>query len=73
MDDTFAQTASTTWEPAGHAKVVSTSAKDLLEDGNKYREEETLTGDEARVAEVADVGWPRLSDRVNDFPPATPS
>jgi hypothetical protein len=54
-----------------HAKVVSTAAKDLIEDGNKYREERTLTSNESRVAEVQDVEWPKLLDPVDDIPPAT--
>jgi hypothetical protein len=54
-----------------HAKVVSTRAKDLINDGNKYSEEPPLTGDESRVAEVRDVEFPKLLDPVDDLPPAT--
>lgn len=54
-----------------HAKVVSTRAKDLLGDGNKYREDEPLTGNESRVAEVKNVKFPKLLDPVDDLPPAT--
>jgi hypothetical protein len=54
-----------------HAKVVSTAAKDLIEDGNAYREEATLTSNESRVAEVRDVNWPKLLDPIDDLPPAT--
>jgi len=57
--------------PGRHAKVVSTAAKDLIEDGNKYTSQPPLTGNEARVAEVANVQWPELLDRVDDVPPAT--
>jgi hypothetical protein len=57
--------------PGRHAKVVSTAAKDLIEDGNKYREERPLTGNESRVAEVADAQWPTLLELVDDVPPAT--
>jgi hypothetical protein len=57
--------------PGRHAKIVSTAAKDLLEDGAAYRAEPPLTGDESRVAEVKDVAWPTLLDPVDDLPPAT--
>jgi hypothetical protein len=54
-----------------HAKVVSTRARDLINDGNRYRAEPPLTGDESRVAEVRDVPFPRLLEPVDDLPPAT--
>jgi hypothetical protein len=57
--------------PGRHAKVVSTRAKDLINDGNKYRAEEPLTGDESRVAEIRDVKFPKLLDPVDDLPPTT--
>ncbi len=57
--------------PNRHAKVVSTKAKDLLGDGNKYHPEVPLTGDESRVAEVHDVAFPRVLDPIDDLPPAT--
>jgi len=57
--------------PGRHAKVVSTKAADLLADGNKYRQEPPLTGDESVVAEVASVEWPALLSPVDDQPPAT--
>jgi hypothetical protein len=57
--------------PNRHAKVVSTRAKDLINDGNKYHEEVPLTGDESRVAEVHDIAFPRLLEPVDDLPPAT--
>ncbi|HZT82665.1 MAG TPA: G8 domain-containing protein, partial [Gemmataceae bacterium] len=57
--------------PGRHAKVVSTRAKDLINDGSAYREEKGLTGDESRVAEVRDVPFPKLLDPVDDLPPAT--
>jgi hypothetical protein len=53
------------------AKVVSTRAKDLIDDGSKYKEELGLTGDESRVAEVKDIPWPKVLDPVDDLPPAT--
>jgi hypothetical protein len=54
-----------------HAKVVSTAAADLMNDGNEYREERPLTANESRVAEVSNVRWPKLLDPVDDVPPAT--
>jgi hypothetical protein len=54
-----------------HAKVVSTRAKDLINDGSKYRSEPPLTGDESRVAEVHDTPFPQLLDPVDDRPPTT--
>ena len=54
-----------------HAKIVSTKTKELHEDGNQYREEALLTGDESRVAEVQNVEFPKLLDPVDDLPPAT--
>lgn len=57
--------------PGRHAKVVSTAATDLLQDGNTYREEKPLTGDESRVAEVSTATWPKLLDPIDDVPPAT--
>src|SRR5262249_5092551 len=54
-----------------HAKVVSTKANDFRADGQNYREESLLTGDESRVAEVHDMEFPRLLDPVDDLPPAT--
>jgi hypothetical protein len=57
--------------PGRHAKIVSTAASDLINDGHEYREERPLTGDESRVAEVHDVEWPELLHPVDDLPPAT--
>jgi len=57
--------------PNRHAKVVSTHAKDLLNDGSKYRAEPPLTGEAARVAEVAGIAFPQLLDPVDDLPPTT--
>ena len=56
--------------PGRHARVVSSRAKDLLSDGNDYRELPPLTGDESRVAEVAAIEFPELLDTVDDLPPA---
>ena len=57
--------------PGKHAKVVSTRAKDLLADGNKYAKETDLTGDESVVAEVRNVNFPKLLHPIDDLPPAT--
>jgi hypothetical protein len=56
--------------PGRHAKVVSTRARDLIDDGD-YHEDPPLTGDLSRVTEVRDVSFPRLLDPVEDRPPAT--
>jgi hypothetical protein len=53
------------------AKVVSTRARDLINDGNKYKAEPPLTGDESRVAEVRNIAFPQLLDPIDDLPPAT--
>jgi hypothetical protein len=54
-----------------HAKEVSTRAKDLINDGSRYRAEPPLTGDESRVAEVRDIAFPTLLKPVDDLPPTT--
>jgi len=57
--------------PGRHAKIVSRTAKPILADGNKYHEEAPLTGDEAVVAEVSSLTWPKVLDPIDDLPPAT--
>ena len=57
--------------PGLHAKVVSTRAPDTKNDGNVYRPEPPLTGDESVVATVKDVDFPQLLDPVDDHPPVT--
>lgn len=57
--------------PGRHAKIISTAAKDLMKDGNKYKTEPPLTGDESVVAEVTDVSMPQLLFPTDDVPPAT--
>lgn len=54
-----------------HAKVASTRARDLIEDGAAYRAEPPLTGDLSRVTEVSDVEFPTLLTPANDLPPVT--
>jgi hypothetical protein len=57
--------------PGRHAKVASVNAKDLLGDGNKYRDDVPLTGRKSRVAEVKDVEFPKIPALVDELPPAT--
>jgi hypothetical protein len=57
--------------PNRHAKVELTNAKDFGADGQKYREDQPLTGAESQVAEVTGVAFPKLLDPVDDLPPAT--
>jgi hypothetical protein len=57
--------------PGKHAKIISTKANALKKPGEIYRQEAPLTGDEAVVAEVSDVSWPKVLDPVDDIPPAT--
>lgn len=57
--------------PGRDARIISTSAKPLLADGNTYRQEAPLTGDESVVTEVKNVPWPKVLDPVDDLPPAT--
>lgn len=54
-----------------HALVVSTKSPEFLAGGQEFRSEPGITGDQARVAEVTGVEWPRLLDPVDDVPPAT--
>ncbi|MDH3583473.1 MAG: G8 domain-containing protein [Phycisphaerae bacterium] len=57
--------------PGRHAKVISTRARDLKTDGNDYRADPPLTGDESVAAEVTGIQFPRVLDPVDDQPPAT--
>lgn len=57
--------------PGRHAKVVSTRAKDLLSDGNKYQPVPPLTGNESVTSEVSGIQFPKLLDPIDDLPPAT--
>ena len=57
--------------PGRHAKVVSTRARDLMDDGSAYRADPPLTGDLSRVAEVRDVEFPTLLEPGSDLPPVT--
>jgi hypothetical protein len=54
-----------------HAKVVSTKASELQQDGLKYKEDPNLTGDQSRAAEIDKVSFPKLLEPIDDLPPAT--
>jgi hypothetical protein len=54
-----------------HAKVVSTRAKDWKNDGNEYRPDPPLTGDESLAAAAKDVQFPQLLNPIDDQPPVT--
>jgi hypothetical protein len=57
--------------PGKHAKVISSRAKDLLGDGNKYSKEKGLTGDESLATKVSGIDFPELLSPVDDLPPCT--
>jgi len=57
--------------PGKTAKVMSSKVPEVMESGDKYREEPNLTGKSTRVTEVKDVPFPKLLDPVDDLPPAT--
>jgi hypothetical protein len=60
------------WYGTGrHALVVSSRSPEFKVDPTKFHPESPLTGDESRVAEVANVAFPQLLDPVDDLPPAT--
>lgn len=54
-----------------HARVVSAKSSEVRSEGNLYKSEPPLTGDESRVLEVRDVQFPQLLDPVDDLPPST--
>lgn len=57
--------------PGKTALVVSTKSPDFTREPGRFRSEANLTGNESRVAEVADVAFPKLLEPVDDLPPAT--
>lgn len=57
--------------PGRDARIYSKLAKKELAAGGKYESIAPLTGDDALVAEVADVAFPELLTPVDDLPPAT--
>jgi hypothetical protein len=54
-----------------HAKIVTIRSAHLRFDRLKYDALPALAGEEARVAEVKDVAFPKLLDPVDDLPPTT--
>lgn len=54
-----------------HARVVSAKSGEVRSEGNSYKSDPPLTGDESRVLEVRDVSFPQLLDPVDDLPPST--
>jgi hypothetical protein len=57
--------------PGRTALVVSVKSGDFKAAPDKFRKEAPLTGDESRVAEVANVPFPQPTAPVDDLPPAT--
>lgn len=57
--------------PGRHARVVSAKSSEARAEGNTYKSDPPLTGDESRVIEVRDIPFPRLLDPVDDLPPTT--
>ncbi|HJZ58759.1 MAG TPA: hypothetical protein VKE74_27700, partial [Gemmataceae bacterium] len=57
--------------PGRDAMVVSTRSGEYKADPTKFHAETPLTGDESRVAEVANITFPQPLDPVDDLPPAT--
>jgi len=57
--------------PGRTAKLASTSATDLMNDGTTWRKDAPLTGDESVVAELGEVPFPQLLDPVDDLAPTT--
>lgn len=55
-----------------HAKIVSIKSGELrVQDSSKFQSQPPLTGNESRVTEVGDVGFPELLHPIDDTPPAT--
>jgi hypothetical protein len=57
--------------PGRTAKVASKLADGLMHDGNIWREERPVTGDESVVTEVRDIPFPTLLEPIDDLPAAT--
>ena len=57
--------------PGKTAQVVSIRSPEFKANPRAYRVAPPLTGDESRVAEVADIQFPQLLTPVDDLPPAT--
>jgi hypothetical protein len=54
-----------------HARVVSAKSGEVRAEGNSYKSDSPLTGDESRVLEVRDVPFPQLLNPIDDLPPST--
>ncbi len=54
-----------------HARIVSAKSSEVRSEGNSYKSDPPLTGDESRVLEVRDIAFPQLLDPVDDLPPST--
>jgi hypothetical protein len=60
------------WYGSGrHARVVSAKSSEVRAEGNSYKSDSPLTGDQSRVLEVRDVPFPQLLDPIDDLPPST--
>jgi len=60
------------WYGSGrHARVVSAKSREVRAEGNAYKSDAPLTGDESRVLEVRDVSFPQLLNPHDDLPPST--
>jgi hypothetical protein len=57
--------------PGRTALVVSSRSPEFKASPEKFHADAPLTGDESRVAEVAESSFPQLLDPVDDLPPAT--
>ncbi len=57
--------------PGKTAKVLSIGAQEVVDGGDRFREEPQLTGKSTRVAEVQGISFPKLLDPIDDLPPAT--
>jgi len=57
--------------PGRDALIVSTRSPEFKARPDAFHAEPPLTGDESRVAEVANVDFPQPLDPVDDLPPAT--
>jgi hypothetical protein len=57
--------------PGKTAKILSTKARELKDDGLDYKQDSPLTGDASRVAVVENVAFPKVPEAVDDLPPTT--
>ncbi len=59
------------WMRSSTVRPFSSPAGEVRADGNSYKSDSPLTGDESRVLEVRDLQFPQLLDPVDDQPPST--